>query len=176
MLPKAPAFQLPITERKRAEKSLVNCRKSCLRFVWQHLTAYSPHAAGQRPVRLAAVPSRRLAQGDTIEGKPFFNNQIARAKITLFASAPSSSLSAALSHCPIRAMLACALRSFSSQKSHFVAIFGNPVAETFRPLGKGVNACDFYYLSRKENHTFPQRNSIWQNFACCRKGECAALL
>ena len=30
------------------------------------LTAYSPRAAGQRPVRLAAVPSRRLAQGDTI--------------------------------------------------------------------------------------------------------------
>ena len=29
------------------------------------LTAYSPRAAGQRPVRLAAVPSWRLAQGDT---------------------------------------------------------------------------------------------------------------
>ena len=29
------------------------------------LTAYNPRAAGQRPVRLAAVPSRRLAQGDT---------------------------------------------------------------------------------------------------------------
>ena len=30
------------------------------------LTAYNPRAAGQRPIRLAAVPSRRLAQGDTI--------------------------------------------------------------------------------------------------------------
>ena len=29
------------------------------------LTAYRPRAAGLRPVRLAAVPSRRLAQGDT---------------------------------------------------------------------------------------------------------------
>ena len=28
------------------------------------LTAYNPRAAGQRPIRLAAVPFRRLAQGD----------------------------------------------------------------------------------------------------------------
>ena len=30
------------------------------------LSVSNPRAAGQRPVRLAAVPSRRLAQGDTI--------------------------------------------------------------------------------------------------------------
>ena len=71
---------------------------------------------------------------------------------------------------------ACALRSSSSQKSRFAAIFGNPVAAYLRLLRKGVNVRDFYYFSRKENHTFPQRNSIWQNFACCRKGECAAFL
>ena len=72
--------------------------------------------------------------------------------------------------------LACALRSSSSQKSRFAAIFGNPVAAYLRLLRKGVNVRDFYYFSRKENHTFPQRNSIWQNFACCRKGECARFL
>ena len=76
--------------------------------------------------------------------KTFFvnycNNQNARAKIALFASAPSSELSAAFSHRRKAAMLACALRSSSSQKSHFVAIFGSPVAANLRLNSERVNA------------------------------------
>ena len=34
----------------------------------------------------------------------------------------------------------------------------------------------FNINSRKQNHAFAQRNSIWQHFAFCRKGECAAFI
>ena len=60
----------------------------------------------------------------------------------------SSELSTALSHCSFGAMLACALRSSSSQKSHFVAIFGSPFSATqfgkTLPVAGKVNARDFY--------------------------------
>ena len=54
----------------------------------------------------------------------------------------SSSRSAAFSHCRKAAMLACALRSSSSQKSHSVAIFGSPV-----------------YCSRQRRFSSPHDNS-----------------
>ena len=178
------------------------------------LSVSAPSHAGQRPVRLAAVPSRRLVfrltgaaplqcvriaasirprspqaerlalplqaskafallQGDIrgiqalvpnnqiARGKrtlflSVFNNFTARAKIALFASAPSSELSAALSHRRKAAMLACALRSSSSQKSHSVAIFGNPVRAHYTAwavLRKRVNFARFI----KSNSAFQNR-------------------
>ena len=85
-----------------------------------------------------------------------FNTLIARAKVAFFASAPSSEQSAALSHCRKAAMLACALRSSSSQKSHSVAIFGNPVRAHYTAwavLRKRVNFARFI----KSNSAFQNR-------------------
>ena len=52
---------------QRAEKSLVTIPRELYTVFLVILTVSDPRAAGQRPVRLAAVPSRRLAQGDTVE-------------------------------------------------------------------------------------------------------------
>ena len=54
---------------------------------------------------------------------------------------------------PQGAKLACALRS-SSQKSHFVAIFGNPVVAYLRLSRKGVNARHQIIFCKSKNHTF----------------------
>ena len=103
------------------------------------LTAYCPRAAGQRPVRLrsgyAAAPLRVT--------------QKSRAAFFIISCASenhafSSERSAAFSHCHKAAMLACALRSSSSQKSHFVAIFGSPFSAPLfgntLPVAGKVNA------------------------------------
>ena len=85
-----------------------------------------------------------------------FNTLIARAKVAFFASAPSSEQSAALSHRRKAAMLACTLRSSSSQKSHSVAIFGNPVRAHYTAwavLRKRVNFARFI----KSNSAFQNR-------------------
>ena len=91
----------------------------------------------------ALVPNNQIARGKRTLFLSVFNNFTARAKIALFASAPSSELSAAFSHCRKAAMLACALRSSSSQKSHSVAIFGNPVVANLRLNPERVNLRDF---------------------------------
>ena len=95
-----------------------------------------------------------------------FNNLTARAKITLFASAPSSEQSAAFSHCRKAAMLACALRSSSSQKSHSVAIFGSPVAAYLRLNPKRVNSPPSNNFLQKQKPRF-----LLLHFALCGKRE-----
>ena len=70
----------------------------------------------------------------------------------------SSERSAAFSHCHKAAMLACALRSSSSQKSHFVAIFGSPFSAPLfgntLPLAGKVNARDFNTFLQKQKPRF----------------------
>ncbi len=87
-------------------------------------------------------------------------------------------------------MLACALRSSSSQKSHFVAIFGSPFSATLfgnaLPLAGKVNARHFKYVCQncraEENLRCPEHsegNGVVLKFAANRSrqlGEVCARL
>ena len=66
------------------------------------------------------------------------NNHTQKQKSHFFVGAVGSALTS-----PLGAMLACALRSSSSQKSHFVAIFGSPVVAFLRLNPERVNLRDF---------------------------------
>ncbi len=124
------------------------------------------HPARSLPERQAAPRTCRRAlhfpksgtmhdfQDTFTKAKPSFNNQIARSKA---APLEKRTLVVAVGYSlalPKGTKLACALRSSSSQKSRFAAIFGNPVAAYLRLLRKGVNVRDFYNFLQKAKPRF----------------------
>ena len=96
--------------------------------------------------------SLRSAQDDV--RRFLSNNQIARGKMTLLPKRPLVGAVGCVLALPRGAMLACALRSSSSQKSHFVAIFGSPVVAYLRLNPERVNAARLNNPTQKQKSHF----------------------
>ena len=92
-----------------------------------------------------APPCGRFRSGGQKRKVPSFNNLLRVRKPCFSESAPSSEQSAALSLCPSeQSSHACSAPPLPKNLGHCPAIFGSPVAENLRLLGKGVNVRDFY--------------------------------